>query len=86
MRGSVGLAIPGTEIRVVSPDTFEDVADGHKGVLLAKGPGIMRGYYNDPGSTQKAMRAGPGWFDTGDIGWRAPGMLDPDLINIEAPS
>ena len=73
VRGTVGTAIPETSIRVVDADTLEDLPDGEKGLLLAKGPGIMRGYYNDKESTDKAMRAGNGWFDTGDIGWRAPG-------------
>ena len=73
VRGSVGLAIPETQIRVVDPETMQDLPDGQKGVLLARGPGVMRGYYKDSESTQKAMSAGPGWFNTGDMGWRAPG-------------
>jgi len=43
-----------------------------QGLLLAKGPGIMKGYYNDEANTAKAFSAGNGWFDTGDLGWRAP--------------
>ena len=43
-----------------------------QGLLLAKGPGIMKGYYNDESATAKAFSAGNGWFDTGDLGWRAP--------------
>lgn len=65
--------MPETRIRVVDPETLRDVPEGHQGVLLASGPGVMRGYYKDPDATRKAMRAGPGWFDTGDLGWRAPG-------------
>lgn len=76
VRGTVGVAIPETQIRVVNPETLEDLPDGEKGLMLAKGPGVMRGYYKDQESTEKAMRAGDGWFDTGDIGWRAPGTKD----------
>lgn len=43
-----------------------------QGLLLAKGPGVMKGYYNDEASTARAFVAGDGWFDTGDLGWRAP--------------
>ena len=77
VRGTVGLPIPGTEVRVVNPETLEPVPDGQQGLLLVKGPGVMRGYYNDQESTAKAMRAGPGWFDTGDLGWRAPSKRPP---------
>ena len=73
VRGTVGVVIPETRIRIVNPETLEDLPDGEKGVVLAKGPGVMRGYYKDPENTAKAMKAGQGWFDTGDIGWRAPG-------------
>ncbi|KAL4439997.1 hypothetical protein ABPG75_002998 [Micractinium tetrahymenae] len=72
VRGSVGQPTPGTQLRLVDPETMKDVADGQRGLLLAKGPGVMAGYYNDPGATAKAFQAGDGWFDTGDLGWRAP--------------
>ncbi|DBA95598.1 hypothetical protein WJX82_008376 [Trebouxia sp. C0006] len=71
VRGSVGRPIPGTKLRVVDPETYQDVADGQQGVILAQGPGVMKGYYNDPQGTQKALKQG-NWFDTGDLGWRAP--------------
>jgi long-subunit acyl-CoA synthetase (AMP-forming) len=43
-----------------------------QGLLLANGPGVMKGYYKDDSATAKAFKAGDGWFDTGDLGWRAP--------------
>lgn len=54
--GSVGKAIPGVTIRI-----SED------GEVLAKGPNIMRGYWNKPEETKKVFTA-DGWFMTGDIG------------------
>ena len=54
--GSVGKAIPGVTIRI-----SED------GEVLAKGPNIMRGYWNKPEETKKVFTP-DGWFLTGDIG------------------
>ena len=73
IRGTVGLPVPGTQVKVVDPATGRELPDGEQGLLLARGPGVMRGYYRDPSNTAKAMQAGSGWFDTGDLGWRAPG-------------
>ncbi len=54
--GSVGEALPRTELRVA-----ED------GGILARGPQIMRGYWNDPESTAETVDA-EGWLHTGDVG------------------
>eukprot|EP00798_Chlamydomonas_sp_ICE-L_P018464 gene18464-24946_t len=70
IRGSTGVPIPGTSLRVVDPDTLMDVPDGVKGLIIAKGPGVMKGYSKDAESTAQAFRAGPGWFDTGDLGFK----------------
>lgn len=62
--GSIGIPLPGTDIRLVSEEGH-DVAPGDAGELLAKGPQVMKAYWNRPDETQKVMREG--WFATGDI-------------------
>ncbi|BBL79223.1 long-chain-fatty-acid--CoA ligase [Rubrobacter xylanophilus] len=64
--GSVGVPIPGTDVRVVDPETGErEMPPGEPGELLVKGPQVMKGYWNMPGETEKALR--DGWLYTGDI-------------------
>jgi len=71
LRGSAGRPIPDTAIKIVHPETKEPVAFGQKGLVLAKGPQVMRGYYNKPEATAKVLDS-EGWFDTGDLGYLTP--------------
>ncbi|MBD1876284.1 long-chain fatty acid--CoA ligase [Nodosilinea sp. FACHB-131] len=68
LRGAAGQPIPFTEIKVVDPETRQDLPQGGQGLVLARGPQIMEGYYRNPEATQKAIDS-EGWFDTGDLGW-----------------
>lgn len=73
IRGTVGRVIKGgTEVRVIDPQTLKDVPDGEQGLLLARGPGVMGGYDGAEAATAAAFPLGDGWFNTGDLGWRAP--------------
>eukprot|EP00198_Chlamydomonas_reinhardtii_P001953 XP_001691289.1 long-chain-fatty-acid CoA ligase [Chlamydomonas reinhardtii] len=72
IRGSVGVPTPGTQLRVVDPESLAPLPAGRQGLVLARGPGVMPGYWQDPAASAKAFRAGGGWFDTGDLGWVAP--------------
>jgi len=56
--GSVGIAIPGTEAFVVGDDGLP-VAPGVTGELVIRGPHVMRGYWENPEATDKALKPGP---------------------------
>jgi long-chain acyl-CoA synthetase len=62
--GSIGLAIPGFEARIVN-DQDEDVSIGAVGELIIRGPGVMKGYLNQPEATAETLRGG--WLHTGDL-------------------
>ncbi|KAF5552615.1 phenylacetyl ligase [Fusarium mexicanum] len=63
----VGKLVPGTEIRVVDPDTGEDVPAGNVGEIWAKGPQVTMGYLDRPEETA-ASYLEDGFFKTGDLG------------------
>lgn len=62
--GSIGLPLPGIEVKVVTDDERE-LPTGEIGELIIKGPNVMRGYLNQPEETQKTIRGG--WLFTGDL-------------------
>ena len=71
LRGSSGQPIPGTEVKIVNPETRQPLPVGERGLVLLKGPQIMQGYYQNPQATTKAIDT-EGWFDSGDLGWVTP--------------
>ena len=64
-RGSIGRPLPGVSVRIVSPDTGQPVPLGQPGLLLVRGPNVMRGYLDRPEKTAEVLR--DGWYTTGDI-------------------
>ncbi|QHC66800.1 AMP-binding protein [Rathayibacter sp. VKM Ac-2759] len=65
--GTVGLPLPGTDVRIVDPEDPEvDVAPGEQGELVVRGPQVFRGYHRKPEETAASF-TGDGWFRTGDI-------------------
>ncbi|NEQ44038.1 MAG: long-chain fatty acid--CoA ligase [Leptolyngbya sp. SIOISBB] len=68
LRGAAGQPIPGTEFKIVDPETRLPLPLEQKGLVLVRGPQIMQGYYKNPEATQKAIDT-EGWFDTGDLGY-----------------
>lgn len=71
LRGSSGQPIPGTEVKIVDPETRQPLPVGKRGLVLLKGPQVMQGYYKNPEATKKVIDA-EGWFDSGDLGWVTP--------------
>jgi long-chain acyl-CoA synthetase len=64
-RGSIGLPLPNTEIKLFD-DNGNEVAVGQPGEIGIKGPQVMKGYWNRPDETAKCMLGD--FFLTGDIG------------------
>ncbi|WP_375256169.1 AMP-binding protein [Yoonia sp.] len=62
---SIGVPVPSTDLRCVDEDG-KDVPQGQPGELIAKGPQIMKGYWNNPEETAKTIQNG--WLLTGDVG------------------
>jgi fatty-acyl-CoA synthase len=64
-----GFAIPGVELRVVDPEDNDVPRDGVSiGEIIARGDGVMMGYWQQPEATAEALRGG--WFHTGDMAVR----------------
>ena len=64
--GSIGIPFPSTDIRVVDPETLQDVPLGEEGELWVHGPQCFAGYWKREEDTQKTITA-DGWLRTGDI-------------------
>jgi len=64
--GSIGLPLPGLEVRIVDPASLLDVKPGETGEIWLKGPAVTPGYWRKPEETAKTFVNG--WFRTGDLG------------------
>lgn len=65
--GSVGLPLPGVEVRIVHSETGEILPTGEIGDVQLRGPNIFKGYWNQPDKTSASFST-DGWFKTGDLG------------------
>ena len=63
--GTVGHPIPGVVARVVDVDSGQTLGYDQEGLLLIKGPNVMKGYLKDPEATSAVIQ--DGWYNTGDI-------------------
>ena len=70
--GSIGVPFPDTYIKIVKPDTDEELPYGEEGEILLAGPTVMKGYLKHPEETAKTLRKhadGLTWVYTGDLGY-----------------
>jgi len=68
--GTVGLPVPGSNIRIVDPVSFEELDVKEEGMVLIGGTQIMKGYIGNPEKTDEVIKVIDGirWYVTGDKG------------------
>ena len=69
--GSIGIPFPDTYIKIVEPDTENELPYGEEGEILLSGPTVMSEYMNCPEETARTLRShadGLTWVYTGDLG------------------
>ncbi|MBZ5523532.1 MAG: MFS transporter [Acidobacteriia bacterium] len=64
-RGTIGHPLPGVAVRIVDPETMQPLPSNQAGLLLVKGPNVMKGYLGRPEKTAEVIQNG--WYVTGDI-------------------
>jgi len=64
---TIGVILPEVEIKIVDKDDYnKELPNSQTGILLIKGPMVMKGYYKNEEKTKEVIKKG--WFDSGDLG------------------
>jgi acyl-[acyl-carrier-protein]-phospholipid O-acyltransferase/long-chain-fatty-acid--[acyl-carrier-protein] ligase len=68
--GTIGLPLPGCAVRIVDPQTLEQLPPNEDGLIIVSGPNVMKGYLNDPDKTSEVLIKIDDkiWYKTGDKG------------------
>ncbi len=69
----LGTAVPGMELKIVDPDSREEIPERHVGELLLRGTSVTPGYYKREAATQALFH--DGWLCTGDLAYVLDGQL-----------
>lgn len=64
-RGKIGHPVPGLSVKIVDPQSMEELPVGQAELLLVRGPNVMKGYLGKPEKTRDVMH--DGWYMTGDV-------------------
>jgi acyl-[acyl-carrier-protein]-phospholipid O-acyltransferase/long-chain-fatty-acid--[acyl-carrier-protein] ligase len=64
-RGTIGLPLPGIAVKVVDQNTKKPAGPNQSGLLLIKGPNVMKGYLHQADKTKEVIH--DGWYSTGDV-------------------
>lgn len=70
--GSVGIPLPSNDLRIIDPETHQEVKMGQVGEIQISGPSVMLGYLNNEDETNKVIEKdsdGKKWVHTGDLGY-----------------
>lgn len=63
---TVGFEYPNVEVKIVNPETGDECAFGEQGEICCRGYNVMKGYYNNPQATERAIDK-DGWLHSGDL-------------------
>lgn len=70
----LGRAVPGLEMKIVDPETRDELPERHVGELFLRGTSVTPGYYRRPDATEALFH--DGWLCTGDLAY----LLDGELV------
>jgi acyl-CoA synthetase (AMP-forming)/AMP-acid ligase II len=81
-----GRPMAGVEVKIVAPDTHEELPDGQDGMLVVRGPNVTVGYLHDEAITRQAFTP-DGYLISGDIAYKDRGYLfirgrHDDMFNV----